>query len=107
MSALAPIGTAFSATFAPFAPIFDSISNAVSKVWNWFKELLSPVQLSAEELKSCTEAGQVFGEVVGKAISALFWPIQQVAKGLGWILENSVLSPLLRKLLLMQRVPWG
>ncbi|MBG5898440.1 phage tail tape measure protein [Providencia stuartii] len=92
-SALAPIGAAFSATFAPFAPIFDSISNAVSKVWNWFKELLSPVQLSAEELKSCTEAGQVFGEVVGKAISALFWPIQQVAKGLGWILEKLGVIP--------------
>lgn len=92
-SALAPIGVAFSATFAPFAPIFDSISNAVSKVWNWFKELLSPVQLSTEELKSCTEAGQVFGEVVGKAISALFFPIQQVAKGLGWILEKLGVIP--------------
>ncbi|MEY0961199.1 phage tail tape measure protein [Providencia rettgeri] len=87
-SALAPIGLAFSATFAPFAPIFDGISNAVSKVWNWFKELLSPIQLSAEELKSCTEAGQAFGDIVGKAISALFFPIQQVAKGLGWILEK-------------------
>ncbi|MFD1091520.1 phage tail tape measure protein [Providencia vermicola] len=93
MSALAPIGVAFSATFAPFAPIFDGISNAVSKVWNWFKELLSPVQLSTEELKSCTEAGQVFGEVVDKAISALFWPIQQVAKGLGWILEKLGVIP--------------
>nr|ELR5041392.1 phage tail tape measure protein [Providencia stuartii]ELR5080536.1 phage tail tape measure protein [Providencia stuartii] len=92
-SALAPIGAAFSATFAPFAPIFDGISNAVSKVWNWFKELLSPVQLSAEELKSCTEAGQAFGDIVGKAISALFFPIQQVAKGLGWILEKLGVIP--------------
>lgn len=92
-SALTPIGVAFSATFAPFAPIFDGISNAVSKVWNWFKELLSPVQLSTEELKSCTEAGQMFGEVVGKAISALFFPIQQVAKGLGWILEKLGVIP--------------
>ena len=92
-SALAPMGAAFSATFAPFAPIFDGISNAVSKVWNWFKELLSPVQLSTEELKSCTEAGQAFGDVVGKAISALFWPIQQVAKGLGWILEKLGVIP--------------
>ncbi|HHE6468367.1 TPA: phage tail tape measure protein [Providencia rettgeri] len=92
-SALAPIGVAFSATFAPFAPIFDGISNAVSKVWNWFKELLSPVQLSTEQLKSCTEAGQVFGEVVGNAISALFFPIQQVAKGLGWILEKLGVIP--------------
>ncbi|MEZ2757254.1 phage tail tape measure protein [Providencia vermicola] len=92
-SALAPIGVAFSATFAPFAPIFDGISNAVSKVWNWFKELLSPVQLSTEELKSCTEAGQAFGDIVGKAISALFFPIQQVAKGLGWILEKLGVIP--------------
>ncbi|WP_272675773.1 phage tail tape measure protein [Providencia sp. PROV146] len=92
-SALAPIGLAFSATFAPFAPIFDGISNAASKVWNWFKELLSPVQLSTEELKSCTEAGQAFGDIVGKAISALFFPIQQVAKGLGWILEKLGVIP--------------
>lgn len=91
--ALAPMGTAFSTTFAPFAPIFNGISEAVSKVWNWFKELLSPVQMSSEELKSCTEAGKTFGDVVGKAIAALFWPIQQVAKGLGWILEKLGVIP--------------
>ncbi|WP_140186804.1 phage tail tape measure protein [Providencia stuartii] len=92
-AALSPIGAAFSATFAPFSPIIDAISESVSKVWNWFKELLSPVQLSSEELKTCTEAGQTFGTVVGKAISALFWPIQQVAKGLGWILEKLGVIP--------------
>lgn len=92
-SALAPIGAAFSTTFAPFAPIFNGISEAVGKVWNWFKDLLSPVQMSSEELKSCTEAGQTFGTVVGKAIAALFWPIQQVAKGLGWILEKLGVIP--------------
>lgn len=92
-AALSPLSTAFNAAFAPFSPIIDAISESISKVWNWFKELLSPVQLSSEELRSCTEAGQTFGTVVGKAISALFWPIQQVAKGLGWILEKLGVIP--------------
>ncbi|HAU5796888.1 TPA: phage tail tape measure protein [Citrobacter amalonaticus] len=88
MAGLQPITQAFNAVFAPLAPIFNSIGNAISGVWEWFTKLLEPIQFSSEALASCTSAGETFGKVVGAAISALTLPIQAVAKGLGWILEK-------------------
>ncbi|MCJ3642871.1 phage tail tape measure protein [Klebsiella pneumoniae] len=88
MAGLQPITQAFNAVFAPLAPIFDSIGNAISGFWEWFTKLLEPIQFSSEALASCTSAGETFGKVVGGAISALTLPIQSVAKGLGWILEK-------------------
>lgn len=88
MAGLQPITQAFNAVFAPLAPIFDSIGNAISGVWEWFTKLLEPIQFSSDALASCTSAGETFGKVVGAAISALTLPIQAVAKGLGWILEK-------------------
>lgn len=88
MAGLQPITQAFNAVFAPLAPIFDSIGNAISGVWEWFTKLLEPIQFSSEALTSCTSAGETFGKVVGAAISALTLPIQAVANGIGWILEK-------------------
>lgn len=88
MAGLQPITQAFNAVFAPLAPIFDSIGNAISGVWEWFTKLLEPIQFSSEALASCTSAGETFGKVVGVAISALTLPIQAVANGIGWILEK-------------------
>ncbi|MCN9535648.1 phage tail tape measure protein [Klebsiella pneumoniae] len=88
MAGLQPITQAFNAVFAPLAPIFESIGNAISGVWEWFTKLLEPIQFSSEALASCTSAGETFGKVVGAAISALTLPIQAVANGIGWILEK-------------------
>lgn len=88
MAGLQPITQAFNAVFAPLAPLFDTIGNAISGVWEWFTKLLEPIQFSSEALASCTSAGETFGKVVGAAISALTLPIQAVANGLGWILEK-------------------
>lgn len=88
MAGLQPITQAFNAVFAPLAPIFDSIGNAISGIWEWFTKLLEPIQFSSEALASCTSAGETFGKVVGAAISALTLPIQAVANGIGWILEK-------------------
>lgn len=88
MAGLQPITQAFNAVFAPLAPIFDSIGNAISGVWEWFTKLLEPIQFSSEALASCTSAGETFGKVVGAAISTLTLPIQAVANGIGWILEK-------------------
>ncbi|HFX7234827.1 TPA: phage tail tape measure protein [Citrobacter farmeri] len=88
MAGLQPITQAFNAVFAPLVPIFDSIGNAISGVWEWFTKLLEPIQFSSEALASCTSAGETFGKVVGAAISALTLPIQAVANGIGWILEK-------------------
>ncbi len=74
--------------FAPLAPIFDGIGSAIGRVWNWFTQLLSPVESSKASMEAATNAGKTFGEVVGAVISGLFWPVEQLAKGLGWLLEK-------------------
>nr|WP_285811242.1 phage tail tape measure protein [Xenorhabdus sp. SF857] len=93
MEAIAPVRDTLAAAFAPFAPIFDAIGNAISKVWEWFKSLFEPVQVSSEGLKAATEAGQTFGRLVGKAIAGVVDVIAAVAKGVGWLLEKLGMIP--------------
>ncbi|WP_426578407.1 phage tail tape measure protein [Xenorhabdus stockiae] len=93
MEAIGPVRDTLAAAFAPFAPIFDAIGNAIKKVWDWFKSLFEPVNTSAEGLKSATEAGQTFGRLVGKAIAGVVNVIATVAKGVGWLLEKLGMIP--------------
>ncbi|HHR6441550.1 TPA: phage tail tape measure protein [Providencia alcalifaciens] len=93
MIGLSPIREAFSGAFSVVAPIFDAIWTAVKKVWEWLSELFAPIKASDEALKDCTDAGKIFGEVVGFAISALMTPITMVAKGINWILEALGMAP--------------
>ncbi|MEQ1965787.1 phage tail tape measure protein [Xenorhabdus nematophila] len=93
MEEIAPIRDTLAAAFAPFAPIFDAIGNAIKKVWEWFKSLFEPVNTSAEGLKAATEAGQTFGRLVGKAIAGVVDVIVAVAKGVGWLLEKLGMIP--------------
>lgn len=88
IAGLAPLKDAFMAVFTPLAPVFDGIGHAIGQVWDWFTRLLTPVASSNASLEKCTAAGETFGKVVGAAISGLLWPIQQVAKGIGWLLEK-------------------
>ncbi|PHM38592.1 phage tail tape measure protein [Xenorhabdus innexi] len=93
MEAIAPVRDTLAEAFAPFAPIFDAIGNAIKKVWEWFKSLFEPVNTSAESLKAATEAGQTFGRLVGKAIAGVVTVIAAVAKGVGWLLEKLGMIP--------------
>ncbi|EGV9167560.1 phage tail tape measure protein [Escherichia coli] len=88
MSGLQPLTSAFSTAFAPLAPLFDSIGNAVGGVWEWFTKLFEPIHFSSEALASCTSAGETFGKVVGNALSALTPIIEGIARGIGWVLEK-------------------
>ncbi|WP_338803328.1 phage tail tape measure protein [Xenorhabdus griffiniae] len=93
MEAIAPVRDTFAAAFAPFAPIFNAIGNAIKKVWDWFKSLFEPVNASSEGLKAATEAGQTFGRLVGKAIAGVVDVIAVVAKSVGWLLEKLGMIP--------------
>lgn len=89
MQALAP----FRDAFAGLAPIFGVISNAVSQLWQWFSNLLSPMTTSKETLDKCASAGETFGRVFGLAIQGLMLPLIGLAKMVGWILEKLGLIP--------------
>lgn len=89
MQALTPLRDAFSG----LAPVFDTISNALSQVWQWFSSLLTPMTASQETLANCTSAGQTFGAVFGTVLQGLMFPLTALMNGIGWILEKLGLIP--------------
>ncbi len=89
MEALAPLREAF----ARVAPIFGVIGDAIGRVWDWFKKLLSPMQTSKETLEKCTSAGETFGRAFGAALQLLFAPITFLMDSVGWLLEKLGLIP--------------
>lgn len=89
MQALTP----FRDAFAGLAPVFDVISNAVSQLWQWFSNLLSPMTTSKETLDKCASAGETFGKVLGLAIQGLMLPLTGLANMIGWILKKLDIIP--------------
>lgn len=89
MEKLAPLRE----TFEKFSPIFDALSNGISKVFNWFKELLTPMGSSKETLDKCASAGEIFGNVLGGALRLVMAPAKMLLDTLAWILEKLGVLP--------------
>ena len=89
MERLAPLRE----SFAQFSPLFDAISNGISQVWGWFKELLTPMESSKETLEKCASAGEIFGNVLGGALQLVLTPAKALLDALAWILEKLGVLP--------------
>lgn len=87
--ALTPLRSVFSA----LAPVFSALGSGIKAVWEWFKNLLTPMQTSKDTLDKCASAGEIFGRVMGTALSVLLWPLQQLMNGVSWLLEKLDLIP--------------
>ncbi|HDH0806932.1 TPA: phage tail tape measure protein [Klebsiella variicola subsp. variicola] len=87
--ALTPLRSAFSS----LAPVFSVLGGGIKAVWEWFKNLLTPMQTSKETLDKCASAGETFGRVMGAALSVLLWPLQQLMNGVDWLLKKLDLIP--------------
>ncbi|MCD9952912.1 phage tail tape measure protein [Klebsiella variicola subsp. variicola] len=87
--ALTPVRSAFSA----LSPVFSALGNGIKAIWEWFKNLLTPMQTSKDTLDKCASAGETFGRVMGTALSVLLWPLQQLMNGVSWLLEKLDLIP--------------
>ncbi|CAB5661033.1 phage tail tape measure protein [Klebsiella variicola] len=87
--ALTPVRSAFSA----LSPVFSALGNSIKAIWEWFKNLLTPMQTSKDTLDKCASAGETFGRVMGAALSVLLWPLQQLMNGVSWLLEKLDLIP--------------
>lgn len=79
---LKPIGDAFSAAFAPVAPLLAKLGEFIKPVITWFGELFSPVQVTGDELGRATWAGIEFGRAVGAVLSALLTPVRWLLEGI-------------------------
>ncbi len=85
--------TSVRSAFFALAPVFSALGNGIKAVWEWFKNLLTPMQVSKDTLDKCASAGETFGRVMGTALSVLLWPLQQLMNGVSWLLEKLDLIP--------------
>lgn len=84
MDAFAPIGE----IFAPLAPVFEYLGEKLSSLWQWFKDLIAPVQSTQETLDSCKNAGVIFGQVLASAFMAPLTVFNKLRSGASWLLEK-------------------
>lgn len=80
-------------SFSFLSPVFTSIANGASRIWNWFSRLFSPIDYSRNALDKCANAGKTFGEVLGTALNLLFTPLRLLTEGVGLLLEKLGLIP--------------
>ncbi|MDU4434475.1 MAG: phage tail tape measure protein [Pluralibacter gergoviae] len=80
-------------TFASFSPILESVSGWVKSIWEWFGNLLSPIQSSKDALDKCASAGESFGATLGWVFKQVLTPAKTLLDVLGWILEKLGVLP--------------
>lgn len=79
----------------PISPAFQVIGDALDWVWNsvkslfnWFSELLTPIEYTQDELASVTHQGKLFGQGMVEAIGLIMKPIELVGQLITWLGEQ-------------------
>ncbi|WP_405118694.1 phage tail tape measure protein [Pseudomonas leptonychotis] len=85
MDGLKPVSAAFSAAFAPLLPLFSGLGALLQPIATWFRELLTPLEMTGDELGRAGWSGIQFGQAVGGAISTLFAPLRFLLEGIAAI----------------------
>lgn len=75
-------------SLSPLHPIFDQIGQDLRAAWDWFTNLLSPVQYSSEELGKAGAAGKSFGEALAAGINFVLTPLKLLIEGITWVNNN-------------------
>ena len=83
-AAAAPI----SAAFEPVRPLFQWIGDKVQALWGWFRDLLTPVKSTAEELNNAAAMGKRFGEALAEGLNMVMQPLDSLKSGVSWLLEK-------------------
>ena len=88
---LQPVVDTFAAFYDSLSvlhPVFEAVGSALSSAWQWFTNLLAPVDYSAESLTKAGNAGKTFGELLAAGINIALTPLQMLIKGITWITNN-------------------
>ncbi|ATM78981.1 hypothetical protein CRN79_25485 [Serratia fonticola] len=90
--ALTAIGELINRIFAPLKPVFDWVGlkfewvgQKISAVIDWFKEFLSPVKSTKEELKAAADSGKGFGSAISDSILSAIDHINKLIDKLVWV----------------------
>lgn len=84
MEAFAPVGE----LFKPLKPVFDWLGDKLKAVWQWFKDLIKPVESTKETLDSCKNAGLAFGWGLANVLGLPLKAFNKLRQGIDWVLEK-------------------
>lgn len=84
MEAFAPVGE----LFKPLKPVFDWLGDKLKAVWQWFKDLIQPVESTKETLDSCKNAGLAFGRGLADVLGLPLKAFNKLRQGIDWVLEK-------------------
>ncbi|MNG58048.1 Phage-related minor tail protein [compost metagenome] len=84
MEAFAPVGE----LFKPLKPVFDWLGDKLKAVWQWFKDLIQPVESTKETLDSCKNAGLAFGRGLADVLGLPLKVFNKLRQGIDWVLEK-------------------
>lgn len=68
--ALAPAFRAVGAALAPLMPVGEWLLGWLQKAWDWFGQLMEPMQASQQQLDGIASAGEFLGQVLGGLVAA-------------------------------------
>ncbi|HDR2619379.1 TPA: phage tail tape measure protein [Enterobacter chuandaensis] len=83
-TAFAPLG----ALFSPVMAVFDAISEKLGGIWQWFTDLITPIKATQETLDGCKNAGVIFGQALGDALTAPLDLFNSLSGKASWLLEK-------------------
>lgn len=83
-TAFAPLG----ALFSPMITVFDAISEKLGGIWQWFTDLVAPIKATQETLDGCKNAGVIFGQALGDALTAPLDLFNSLSGKASWLLEK-------------------
>ncbi len=84
MEAFAPVGE----LFKPLKPVFDWLGDKLKAVWQWFKDLIKPVESTKETLDSCKNAGLAFGRGLADVLGLPLRAFNKLRQGIDWVLKK-------------------
>ncbi|MFM8061386.1 phage tail tape measure protein [Klebsiella pneumoniae] len=74
--------------FAPLKPMFDWLGGKLKAAWDWFNNLIAPVESSQETLNSFRDAGVLFGQRLADALTLPLTAFNKLRSGIDWVLEK-------------------
>ncbi|HEV7271795.1 phage tail tape measure protein [Pseudoxanthomonas sp.] len=98
-AAVGPALAEVAAALAPLKPVWDSVSAAIGKAWDWVVKLLEPVNMTSEQLEGAASAGRTFGAVIGTVVANGLRGFAALARIIGWVIgKAATVSALVAKL---------
>lgn len=72
----------------PVIDKFKPLVGWIESAFNWFTNLLAPVQSTKEDLDAAASAGKKFGEWIAAGIDLVTKPLQWLMDSIKWVLNN-------------------